>query len=140
MTPAEAIKLYLHLRDVVEKELTDTYKVKKSEIDDAKDELERFFLLSMEERGESCIKTPEGTAFKSPQMRVKMVDRDAFIKYVEETRDFRMVTSHVSKDGVREYIDEYEMAFKLRPDTNMPPIPPGVEVTKFISCNVRKTT
>src|SRR5271166_4077467 len=125
MPPAEAIKLYLHLRDVVEKELTDTYKAKKAEIDDAKDELERFFLLAMEERGESCIKTPDGTAFT---------------KYVEETRDFRMVTSHVSKDGVREYMDEYEMAVKLRPDTNMPPVPPGVEVTEFISCNVRKTT
>lgn len=138
MTPAEAIKLYLHLRDVVEKELTDTYKTKKAEIDDAKEELERFFLLTMEDRGESSIKTPDGTAFKTPQMRVKMVDREAFIKYVEESGDFSMVTSHVSKDGVRDYIDAYEMAVKLRPNQTLPPRPPGVEVTEFISCNVRK--
>jgi hypothetical protein len=138
MTPADAIKLYLHLRDVVQKELTETYEAKKSEIDDAKKELERFFMQTMDERGESSIKTADGIAFLVTQMRVKMVDRDAFTKYVEDTHDFRMVTSHVSKDGVKEYMDEYAMAVKLRPDTNMPPTPPGVEVTEFVSCNVRK--
>lgn len=138
MTPAEAVKLYLHLRDTVEKELDTEYKAKKAEIDDAKEELKRFFLLTMQERGEDQIKTEFGTVFPKEETRVKVADRDAFLDFVFETGDRRFITNHVSKDAYFEYKAEYEMHSRNRPDTNLPPIPPGLEVHTFISCNVRK--
>lgn len=124
-TPAEAIKLYLNLRDVHLKSLTEEYMLRKNELEDAMQALEGFLLLTMQERNETQIKTVSGVAFRSPQMRVKMVDRDAFLDYCVVNHDFNMITNHVSKDAVKEIIEREGSA-------------PGVEVTEFITCNVRK--
>lgn len=125
-TPAEAIKLYLDLRDNHLAKLNAEYKTAKNELEDAMAALEGFLLLTMQERNETQIKTAAGVAFRSPQMRVKMVDRELFLDYCTSTHDFSMITNHVSKDAVKEIIEGGGT-------------PPGVEVTEFITCNVRKS-
>jgi hypothetical protein len=124
-TPAEAIKLYLDLRDGKLAALTKEYTAAKNELEDAMEALEGFLLLTMQERNETQIKTAAGVAFRSPQMRVKMVDRASFLDYCVVNHDFSMITNHVSKDAVREIVEGGGT-------------PPGVEVTEFITCNVRR--
>ncbi len=109
-------------------------------IEEGLEAIEGFLLQTMQDRDESQIKTAAGVAFRSPQVRVKMVDRDAFLDFCVANRDFSMITNHVSKDAVRDY-----MARGSNPTnengyfTPQPqPAPPGVEITEFITCNVRK--
>ncbi len=128
-TPAEAIKLYLELRDVRLKAVKDAYEAAKNELEAAMETIEGFLLKTMQDRDEPQIKTAVGAAFRSPQMRVKMVDRDAFLDYCVVNHDYRMITNHVSKDAVRD-IMEADSAADLSAI--------GVEVTEFITCNVRK--
>ena len=134
-TPAEAIKLYIYLRDVELKSLAE----KEAEIRDAMQALEGFLLLTMQERNEAQIKTAAGVAFRSPQMRVKLVDRSAFLDYCVVNHDFSMITNHVSKDAVKDYMTGDALLSKEHPNAELiRGAPPGVEVTEFITCNVRK--
>lgn len=124
-TPSDVIKLYLQMREN-KKKLTAEYEAKVAEIDTYMQAAEGFLLKTMNDREETQIKTEFGTAFRAPQMRTSMVDRDATIAWTMKSQDFRLFTNHVSKDGVKSYIEEFGVH------------PPGIQVETFITCNVRK--
>ena len=126
-TPVDAIKLYLDIRDNRLKKLNEAYNREKAELEAAMAALEGFLLKTMQDRGEKQIKTDFGVAFQAPQERVKMVDRAAVIDYVHRSGDFSLFTNHVSKDGVKSFIEGHGAH------------PPGIEVTTFVTCNVRKS-
>lgn len=130
-TPAWAITTYLEIRDE-QNEDTKTYEKRSVERETKMDLLEKFLLGAMKERGEENIKTEAGVAYKSPQMRVTMTDRQAVIDFVldriEENNPnaFNLFTNHINKEEVKRLLDKG--------------IPvPGVDVKTFTACNVRKT-
>ena len=128
-TPAWAIRTTLEIRERRAKRTSEYKKAEKADRD-KEDLLEQFLLRTMFERGEEQIKTADGTAYKSPQMRAVMADRQAVISHVVDEVEkgnlsaFDIFTNHVSKEYVAGLIDA---------DIQ----PPGVEVTFFMACNVR---
>jgi hypothetical protein len=96
------------------------------EYEQALEAIENYLLKVMQERGEKQIKTNAGTAFQSHQIRVSMADREALQKYTVLTGDWGFWTNHVAKEHVKEYRDAKGVN------------PPGVEVTTFVQCNIRK--
>lgn len=123
--PADVIKRYLELREE-DKEITKREKAAALERQNVLEAMENFFLLTMQQRGEVQIKTEFGTAFQSPQLRVRMADRLALVEHVKRTGEFDLFTNSVSKEAVTAYVEAHQAP------------PPGVEITRFISCNVRK--
>ena len=124
-TPEQCIARYIELRDA-KKAHEAVMKAKLAEFDGALEAIENHLLAVMIERKEVQIKTAHGTAFQSPQIRAKLVDREALVDYAKRTGDFGLWSNAVAKDAVVEYATA----------NNAPP--PGVEITRFIQCNVRK--
>jgi hypothetical protein len=159
-TNGQIIERALELRDYI-REREKAFKSEMSEYENALEGLENYLLKVMQDRGgEKQIKTDAGTAFQSMQMRVSMANRDHLIEYtvmssigsllkeistlvpeLEEIpvsiqlslakdainqMDFGFWTNHIAKDHVKEYRDEKGVD------------PPGVEVTQFIACHIRK--
>jgi len=129
-TPAWAIETYLSIR---EEERVDKAEFSKrsAERKNKMDLLETFLLGTMNERGEEQIKTDVGTAYKSPQMRMTMTDRQAVIDFTidrieaNDPNAFDLFTNHINKEEVKRLLDEGT------------PVP-GVDVKTFVACNVRK--
>jgi hypothetical protein len=98
---------------------------------DAVEAMEMYLLGVMTERGEEQIKTSAGTAYKSPQMRVTMTDRQAVIAFTldriekNDPNAFELFTNHVNKEAVKALLDQ-----KVTP--------PGIDIQTFVQCNVRK--
>jgi hypothetical protein len=129
-TPAWAIEKYLEIREA-ERADKKEFDGRSRERQGKMELLETFLLGEIHKRGEEQIKTTVGTAYKSPQMRVTMVDRAAVINFVldcvekNDLSAFDIFTNHVNKDQVKILLDENIQ-------------PPGIEVTRFTACNVRK--
>ena len=127
ITPAQVIERYLEMRQT-KRDLEAEHNKKLAELDATMAAMEGYLLKTMQDRGETQIKTAAGTAFKSPQLRVAMRSREEVIEFVKSTGSFDIFTNHLSKDFVRTWMDEH----------NDNGAPPGVEVTRFTACNVRK--
>jgi len=124
-TPAQVIAQALRLR-ALKKAMEQRHAEELLPLDQGIEACENFLLAAMIERGEKQIKTDDGTAYQAPQMRVRLVDRAAFVDYCRETGNFDMFSSAVSKEAVRAFMDANQKA------------PPGVEITQFTACNIRK--
>jgi hypothetical protein len=119
--PAEAINAYLAWREEKRR-----LKEEMDMADKAMAVLETYMLGVMLSRGENEIKTDLGTAYKQEQRRVTVGMRDDFLNFVLEHGATQFLTNHVSKEAVMEFVAEH----------NAPP--PGVNITTFTVCNVRK--
>jgi len=126
ITPAQVIERYLEIRQT-KRDLEAEHNKQLAELDATMAAMEGYLLKTMQDRGETQIKTAAGTAFKSPQLRVAMRSREEVIEFVKSTGSFDIFTNHLSKDYVKSYMEEHD------DDT-----PPGVETTRFTACNVRK--
>ena len=124
-TPEQCIERYLALREAKKTRET-ALKAELQQYDDALEAIENHLLGVMIERKEVQIKTAHGTAFQSPQIRAKLVDRTALVDYVKRTGDFNLFTNAVAKEAVVTYAEEHSAS------------PPGVEITRFTAVNVRK--
>ena len=124
-TPEQCIERYLALREAKKARET-ALKAELQQYDNALEAIENHLLGVMIERKEVQIKTAHGTAFQSPQIRAKLVDRTALVDYVKRTGDFNLFTNAVAKEAVVTYAEEHSAP------------PPGVEITRFTAVNVRK--
>ena len=79
-TPEQCVARYIELRDA-KKAHEAVMKAKLAEFDGALEAIENHLLAVMIERKEVQIKTTHGTAFQSPQIRAKLVDREALVDY-----------------------------------------------------------
>lgn len=152
VTPALIIERYLEVRECKKVEKA-AFTKREVELDNALDAMENYLLAEMNKRGETHIKTDKGTAFKAPQTRVQLVDRD------------KLITEYLG-DGILDVLAAflgpgYDLAIaralmdslKLRltiftnsvsketcvafVEANKAP-PPGVEITNSVVVNVRK--
>ena len=130
ITPAYVIEAYLALREK-RRERTKAFEEADQADKDALGVMEKFLLHTMNERNEEQIKTSAGTAFKSPQMRTTMVDRQAVIDFTldriekNDLNAFDLFTNHINKEAVKALLDA-----KVTP--------PGIDIQTFVACNVRK--
>ena len=124
-TPEQCVERYMALREMKES-YEKQMKATVAEYDAGLEAIENHLLGVMLERKEVQIKTVHGTAFQSPQIRAKLVDRAALIDYAKRTGDFNLFTNAVAKAEVVAYAEA----------NNAPP--PGVEITRFVQVNVRR--
>ena len=92
--------------------------------------IENEFLKRLDERGSENTKTDAGTAYKSTLLNVKVVDRDAFMKFCTQYWDkggSDMLNVSAVKDPVREFMNGGSVA------------PPGIETSSFTRINIRKS-
>ena len=85
-TPEQCIEQYVRLRGAKEAR-EKALKAEIAEYTAGLEAIENYLLSVMLERKEVQIKTAHGTAFQSPQMRAKLVDRQALVDYVKRTGD-----------------------------------------------------
>lgn len=116
---------YLKLRDA-KKTITDRHKEELAPINAKMKTIEAWLLRDMQDRGALNTKTPFGTVYLSTSTTPKVVDRDEFLAFVRAHELWSMLTSHVSKDAVEEYLE------------STGDVPPGVEITRDTNARIRK--
>jgi hypothetical protein len=88
--------------------------------------IEQKITEQMNDSGETSIKTEQGTAYRSEWMAARVTDREMWMDWVFDGRHEGFLTNHVSKEAVKEYIDETGA------------IPAGLDVTKGYKTLFRK--
>ena len=129
ITDAQLVEQYLKLKAYVA-ERKEAHAAELAPYQEGMDTIENAFLERLNERGADNTKTDAGTAYKSTLMNVKVVERDAFLKFCTENWDTigaDLLQVSATKDAVKQCIES----------TQQPP--PGIEVSFFTRVNVRKS-
>lgn len=125
MTPAELIKRYQEIKRT--KDIMDTeYKESIKPYSEALEAIELSLLEYLNDNGLQNLKTETGTAYKVTHVNTKMVDRQKLVAFVKETDNFDLFTNSLTKEAVKAYVETHKEP------------PPGVEVTTYLECNIRK--
>lgn len=124
-TPRDLIAKYVELRDAKDA-LKERHKQELAPYEKGLEALGNALLADMQAGDVTSIKCDAGTAFQKQWMNVKTVDRDALFRHVIGTERWDLLTAAVSKDVVKEIIEE----------SGAPP--PGVDVTTGIEVQVRR--
>jgi hypothetical protein len=114
------IRDYLDAQDKAHEERCKQYREALLAISDA-------LLNLLNQQGGDNIKTPAGTAYKTEMLSTKVVDAETFLNYVFENNLRHLITAAASKTAVKEFTEQYQC------------LPPGVETTSFIKCNIRRS-
>lgn len=126
MTIDQVIAAYIKLRDQ-----KDALKKKQSEemapINDNLYKLSAWLQKTLQESGQTSAKTASGTAFLQTDTSVAIEDWECILAFIKEHDLFSMLERRVSKSVVVEYIESQKE------------VPPGVKVTREISCHVRRS-
>lgn len=126
MTYDELVGKYIALRDMIKAEEA----VFEAGIAPKKELLKKAELRMLDElnkMGADSIKTPYGTAYRAVRVSASVADREVFFNFIRKTDNFDLLTSHVSSDAVKVFID-----------ANSEP-PPGVNITQRAYVNIRRS-
>lgn len=124
-TLSDIIKRRIQLRDFVEREQA-AFDARLKPYFDAATALENAALEKLNLEGEDSVKTEFGTVYKTRLLTTKVVDRDAFMGFVVENEAYNFLTSAVSKEAVKEYMEAHQSA------------PPGVDTSTIVKVNFRR--
>lgn len=88
----------------------------------------QIWLLMTEDKNNPMLKfgTPQGTIYLSPQIRPKVVDWDAFYRYIEANQAFHMLEKRPSQAAFRELHEANKLV-------------PGVEAVEYDEVRTRKS-
>lgn len=125
-TSGEMIARYISLRDMVGA-MEEAHKTRTKPYKDGMKLVENMLLQEMLAHDLNQLKSESGTAFKKTTMTVHTADKGALMAYVEEHGAFNLLTSAVSKDELKTYLEEHE---------DVPP--PGVDVKFITEVQVRR--
>ncbi len=126
MNTSEIIGKYIEYRDYLAKR-QEAFDLEIKPYQDAMTVLSGAMQLQLIEAKEESVRTEAGTAYLSTTLHARVKDREALMNFVREADAFDLLTAAVSKDAVKQYIDEHQQA-----------LPPGVEVTYITKCNFRR--
>lgn len=70
--------------------------------------------------------TPQGTVYRSPQVSPKVVDWDAFYRYIEQNQAYHMLERRPSRAAFRELHEAHKLV-------------PGVEAVEYDEIRTRKS-
>jgi hypothetical protein len=119
------ITAYIALRDRKEDTISEHNK-KIAIIDDQMEAIEARVLALLNARGSQQTSSTFGTAYKETKTKSRVVDKSAFFEYVNTTKRFDLLTSHVSKKVVHDIVEA----------TGSPP--PGVHIDQEIRVIFRR--
>ena len=77
-------------------------------------------------QGVQNFKTEHGTAFQRRTNKAKVADREAFVSFAIENRQF--ISNTIPAETINTWMDEHDSP------------PPGVEIETSVSCVIRKAT
>ena len=89
--------------------------------------IENECLARLQAQGLQNAKTPAGTAHLATQTRVSVKDKSEFFRHMQGSGDFSMLDIRALKEPVKEFVKENGAN------------PPGVEVSHWVECNIRKS-
>lgn len=128
MNTADYIAHYVKLRDKVDA-MTKAFEESLVPYRQGMDAITGALTQEMDRLGTDSIKVNDvGTAYRSTVMGCKVADRDTFFKFVLDNEAVGFLTSAVTKESVKEYIDEHKCP------------PPGIDVTFIKKLNIRRSS
>jgi len=127
MKMADAIELYINLRDQRDARKAEHSAELKEKFTNKMDKIEVMFLKHFEKVGlDSTKATGIGTAYISRRVTDKVVNKEALIEHCKSTGNFDMFVGKVSKASVDEYVEETG------------DMPAGVVRTTDLKVNIRR--
>lgn len=136
-TAEQIVKQYIALRDTLTK-IKDRHKLEIKPYTEAMEVLEGEAARMMRHL-KTTLSTDFGSAFWVQHESYKVVDAQIFQNFVEDRREWRMMTNHVAKDGIRDWRDEQKRPADWPADVEwVPPVPPGIEYNVDINVQFRK--
>lgn len=126
-TDDELIVRGLEIRDDIEK-MKERHGEELEPYESGLQDIENALLARMLAAGTKGISSVHGTAYISPQLRVKVEDKEKFLDFVFSDAEVgaTFLTKHVTKEAVSDYLEKYKLD------------PPGIKTTSFNQCNIRK--
>jgi hypothetical protein len=121
----EVIALYIAKRDE-KADLKKAYDKSVEDIDKLLKKIENKFLEQFIKSGQTSSKTAAGTAFTKERTSDKVIDRDAYLKFVKDTDAFEFIESKANKTALDQYIAENN------------DLPPGVTRTTETIVQIRR--
>lgn len=132
LTIQDLIQQYIKLRSHLEVEqakLDEVLKPYKQGMEAIENAITAHLLSLGAEEGKRNISIPGvGTAFRQQWTSAKVTDPEAFFNFVIDNNERQLLTTHVAKDAVREYLAEHNGV-----------LPPGVDFTAGWKTMVRKS-
>lgn len=125
MKLSEAIGLYIELRDE-KSELKKKFDASTERINAKMKKLEAMLLKAFEKTGQNSAKADTGTAFIKERTSDKVVDREAYIQFLQDSGQYDMIESRVNKSALDEYIEQHQ------------DLPPGVTRSIERTVNIRR--
>ncbi len=125
-TDAEIISQYIAVRDHIAT-LKEKHAAELAPFNQGLETMEGVMAQRLIERGAQNVKTEAGTVYRTTIMKPKVADRDAFLGYAIECRDWSMLSIGVLLDPLKEFMEKNDKR-----------LPPGVDVTTLIHTNFRK--
>lgn len=122
----EAVAMYIKLRDK-KAEIRKEMIAKTEKIDANLKKIEASVLKAFHASGQTKAGTSAGTVFIKDRISDKVIDREAFLKFVRDNDQFDFVESRVSKSALDEFIEETG------------DLPPGITRSIEQTINVRRT-
>lgn len=126
MTTGELIQRFIQLRDAVEAK-TKAFELELKPYKDGMAAIENAVGQQIIDMGGESIKTEHGTAYRTSVLSVKMADRETFLQFVIDNNALDYLTSAVSKELVKDYIEA----------NNCPP--PGLDIAYIHKTNFRRS-
>lgn len=121
----ELVEKYIALRDK-KAEKKKAYDLSIAHDDEVLDKIEAVLLKTFQETGLESVSTKAGTAYTSNRASAKVADKDAFMEFVIEGKNWEFLENRVSKEAVEQY--------KAANDD----LPPGISWSEIRTVNVRR--
>lgn len=127
MKTQQLVDLYIRLRD------RRAQRKKAFENDDAADKghqekIEHLLMKQFQEEGTTSVSCDAGTAYTSVKTSATVADWDAIFGFIKEKELWQFLEHRVSKSAVDEYVTEHQE------------LPPGVNMSRAITVNVRRSS
>jgi 3-methyladenine DNA glycosylase AlkD len=137
LTAEQIISQYIKLRDYAKK-IKERHKAELAPYDAAMDALAAAAAQMMTEL-KTTLSSESGSCFWVPQESFKCEDQVTFQSWVRTNNEWRMLTAHVSKEGIRAWREEQKRPLDWPADVEWnPPIPPGIKYDYHMDVQFRK--
>lgn len=120
------IDIYIRLRDRRAKRKAEYEEADRPDRE-AQEKIEAQIMEQFNADGTDSLKTEFGTAYRSMKTSATVADWEAVLEFVKDQEFWTLLEKRVNKTAVEEYLDLNEK------------LPPGVNVTKVATINVRRS-
>lgn len=125
MTPVDMVATYIKLRDY-KKKATDEFELSLEKVNAGMKKLESALLDHLNKNGLDNVSAKGvGTAYRNTSHSATVEDREAFLKFLQESGEWALADLRANKKTVRERTEAVAMV-------------PGVKLTSVVTIGVRR--